>query len=131
MNNKLKVKDIPDVWNQKYKDYLGIEPPNYSLGVLQDVHWFSGYFGYFPSYILGNFYAAQIYYTLKREKPNYADIVASGNWKEINEWFKEKIFIHSAIYNPQELIYIVTDENLKSEYFIDYLNEKYKYIYEI
>lgn len=131
MNNKLKVKDIPAAWNQKYKDYLGIEPPNYSLGVLQDVHWFSGYFGYFSSYILGNFYAAQIYYTLKREKPNYDDIVASGNWQEINEWFKEKIFIHGATYNPQELIYIVTDENLKAEYFIDYLNEKYKYIYEI
>lgn len=131
INNKLKVKDIPTVWNQKFKDYFGIEPPSDSLGVLQDVHWFSGYFGYFPSYILGNFHAAQIYYTLKREKPDYDDIVASGNWKEINEWFKEKIFMHGAIYEPQELMYIVTDENLKVKYFINYLEEKYKTVYEI
>lgn len=131
INGKLKVKDVPNVWNQKYKDYLGIEPPSDSLGVLQDVHWFSGYWGYFPSYVLGNLYAAQIYQTLKNEKPDYDEILASGDWKEITEWLKEKIFVHGAIYNPQELIYLVTDENLKAEYFIDYLNEKYKTIYEI
>jgi carboxypeptidase Taq len=131
INNKLKVKDIPKVWNQKYKDYLGIDPPNHIFGALQDVHWFSGYFGYFPNYILGNFNAAQIYYTLKRDIQNYDEIVANGNWEKINEWFKEKIFTHGAIYNPQELIYLVTDEKLKAEYFINYLDEKYKYIYEI
>ncbi|WZL73216.1 carboxypeptidase M32 [Clostridiaceae bacterium 35-E11] len=131
MNGKLSVKEIPSVWNQKYKDYLGIEPPSDCLGVLQDVHWFSGYWGYFPIYVLGNFYAAQIYEILKKEKPEYDQIIASGSWKEINEWFKEKIFVHGAIYNPQELIYLVTDENLKAEYFINYLNEKYRRIYEI
>lgn len=131
INNKLRVKDIPKVWNEKFKNYFGIEPPNHTLGVLQDVHWFSGYFGYFPSHILGNLYGAQIYYTLKRDIPDYEDIVSGGNWKEINEWFKEKIFIHGAVYGPQELIYLVTDEKLKVEYFMNYLEEKYKEIYEI
>lgn len=131
INNNIEVKDIPSVWNQKFIDYLGIEPPNLASGALQDVHWFSGYFGYFPSYILGNFYAAQIYYTLKREKPDYEGIISSGRWEEINEWFKEKIFIHGAIYNPEEIIYLVTDEKLKAEYFINYLDEKYKFICEI
>lgn len=131
INGKLRVKDIPNVWNKKYKDYLGIQPPDNSLGVLQDVHWFSGYFGYFPSYVLGNFYAAQIYLTLKREIQNYEEIIKSGDWKEINEWLKEKIYNHGAIYNSQELIYLVTDENLKSEYFINYLKDKYKAVYDL
>lgn len=131
INNKLNVKDIPKVWNEKYKEYLGIEPPNHGLGVLQDVHWFSGYFGYFPNYILGNLYAAQIYSTLKREKPDYGELLSSGNWDKINEWFKEKIFTHGSIYNPEELIYLVTDEKLKVDYFISYLDEKYRTIYDI
>ncbi|MBU5294283.1 carboxypeptidase M32 [Anaerosalibacter bizertensis] len=131
INNKLSVKDIPDVWNEKYKEYLGIEPPNHGLGALQDVHWFSGYFGYFPNYILGNLYAAQIYSMIKREIPDYGELVSSGNWDKINDWFKEKIFIHGSIYYPEELIYLVTDENLKVDYFIDYLDEKYRYIYEM
>lgn len=131
VNNKLKVKDIPDAWNKKYKEYLGIVPPNHGLGVLQDVHWFSGYFGYFPNYILGNIYAAQIYSTLKRERPDYKELLSSGNWDKISEWFKEKIFIHGAIYNPHELIYLVTDEKPKVDYFINYLDEKYRFIYEI
>lgn len=127
INNKLKVKDIPQVWNEMYKEYLGIEPPSHSLGVLQDVHWFSGYFGYFPNYILGNLYAAQIYYALKREKPDYNELVSSGNWDKIYEWLKEKIFNYGSIYSPEELIYLVTDEKLKVEYFINYLDEKYNY----
>ncbi len=131
INNKLEVKDIPEAWNKKYKDYLGIEPPNNSLGVLQDVHWFSGYFGYFPSYILGNFYAAQIYNYFKIENPDYESIISSGNWKVFNEWFNRKIFRNGGIYDPEELIYIVTDENLKADYFIEYLEKKYRNLYEI
>lgn len=131
INNKLEVKDIPNAWNQKFRDYLAIDPPNNSLGLLQDVHWFSGYLGYFPSYIVGNFYAAQIYNKLKIDKPDYENLIASGKWKEIHEWFEKNIFRHGAIYSPEELIYLVTDENLKADYFIEYLEEKYKEIYEI
>ncbi len=130
-NNKIEVKDIPEIWNEKYRNYLGIEPPSHSLGALQDVHWFSGYFGYFPNYILGNFSAAQIFNKLKSDFPNYNDIVAGGEWIKISEWFKEKIFIHGSIYNSQELIYLVTDEKLNAQYFINYLDEKYRKIYDI
>ena len=110
---------------------MGIEPPNDALGVLQDVHWFSGYFGYFPSYILGNFYAAQIYNYFKIENPDYEDIISSGNWEVFNEWFNRKIFRNGAVYDPEELIYIVTDENLKADYFIQYLETKYREMYKI
>lgn len=131
MSGKIKVKDIPNVWNKKYKDYLGIEPPNNKLGVLQDIHWFSGYWGYFPIYILGNLYAAQIYNKLQSDIPDYKELVRTGRWEDILEWFKEKIFIHGSTYNSQELIYLITDEKLNSDYFIKYLREKYTDIYNL
>ena len=110
---------------------MGIEPPNDNLGILQDVHWFSGYFGYFPIYVLGNLYATQIYEKLKSEKTDYREIISEGRWIELQEWFKEKIFSHGATWNSEELIYLVTDENLKVDYFINYLKEKYDKIYNL
>jgi len=131
INGKIEVKDVKEIWNRKYKDYLGIEPPNDNLGILQDVHWFSGYFGYFPIYVLGNLYATQIYEKLKSEKTDYREIISEGRWIELQEWFKEKIFSHGATWNSEELIYLVTDENLKVDYFINYLKEKYDKIYNL
>lgn len=131
INGKLKVEDIPEEWNQKYQEYLGICPPDDRLGVLQDVHWFSGYFGYFPSYVVGSIYAAQIHRTLKRELIDYENVVEEGRWIEIKTWLEENVFTHGSIYSAQELIYLVTDENLKSEYYIDYLRKKYSEIYGI
>lgn len=131
INGSLRVEDLPEAWNRKYMDYLGICPPDDRLGVLQDVHWFSGYFGYFPSYVVGNMQAAQIHRTLQRELDNYEDTVREGRWHDIKNWLEENVFRHGSVYDAQELIYLVTDENLKSRYYIDYLRKKYSDIYKI
>ncbi len=131
INGSLEVRELPSAWNKKYRDYLGIEPTRDLFGVLQDVHWVSGYFGYFPNYLLGNIAAAQIFHRLGLDIPNLEDEVRSGNWNLIKDWFDGKIFSHGALYNTDELINVVTDETLDEKYFLNYLREKYINIYNI
>ncbi|MDF2671905.1 MAG: Zn-dependent carboxypeptidase, partial [Clostridiales bacterium] len=129
INNEIEVEDLPRIWNEKYKEYLGIEPENDGVGVLQDVHWAGGSFGYFPSYALGNLYGAQFYYAMLRDIPNTMKDVENGEFGAIKEWLKEKIHKHGGVYKPSELIKMVTGEELSAKYFIEYLNRKYGEIY--
>ncbi|RCX23491.1 carboxypeptidase Taq [Fontibacillus phaseoli] len=128
-NEGLPVSELPKVWNEKYKAYLGLTPPNDSLGVLQDVHWSGGSFGYFPSYALGNMYAAQIANTLKNELPQFEGFIAEGNFAPIKEWLTEKIYKYGKSLKPAEIIMNVTGEELNPDYLADYLEQKYKGIY--
>lgn len=128
-NENLPISELPKVWNEKYKTYLGLTPPNDGLGVLQDVHWSGGSFGYFPSYALGNMYAAQIAQTLKKELPQFEGFVKEGNFKPIKEWLTDKIYKHGKALKPAEIIKNVTGEDLNPDYLADYLEEKYKEIY--
>ncbi|MGN7357161.1 carboxypeptidase M32 [Paenibacillus sp. SAF-054] len=130
-NEGLEVKDLPKVWNEKYQQYLGITPPNDSLGVLQDVHWSGGMFGYFASYSLGNMYAAQIMNTMKKELPELDQYIADGNLMPIKEWLTEKIYRFGKSLTPAEIIMQVTGEELNPDYLADYLEEKYKAIYKL
>lgn len=130
-NNGLSVKDLPKVWNEKYEQYLGIVPPNDGLGVLQDVHWSGGSFGYFPSYSLGNMYGAQIAHTLKKELPEFDELVAAGNFTPIREWLIAKIYRFGKSRKPAELIQEITGEDLNPDYLADYLEQKYKAIYNL
>ena len=123
------VDDLPALWNQKYKEYLGVEPGNDGEGILQDTHWSGGNFGYFPSYALGNLYGAQFLHTMKRDVPVMEQRIASGDLKCVNTWFKEHVHRHGAVYLPAELIQKVTGEPLTAKYFIDYLNAKYMDVY--
>lgn len=131
INDEITVDDLPKVWAEKYKEYLGVEPDNDSEGVLQDMHWSDGSFGYFPSYALGNLYGAQILNKLEMDVPNIYDELQKGNMQPINEWLKENVHKYGAIYKPTELIYKVTGEELTAKYFIDYLREKYSSIYKL
>jgi carboxypeptidase Taq len=128
---EIEVKDLPKVWNQKIEDYLGITPPTDTLGVLQDIHWSFGGFGYFPSYSLGNLYAAQILYTFLKEMPDFFDKIEQGDFMAIREWLKENIHQHGKLYSPNELIVKVTGEELDAKYLIQYLEEKYSEIYQL
>ncbi|MGK9254267.1 carboxypeptidase M32 [Paenibacillus humicus] len=129
INGDIEVAELPAIWNEKMQEYLGITPANDTEGVLQDVHWSFGGFGYFPSYSLGNLYAAQLLNTILREKPDfYADIEA-GRFEGIQEWLKDKIHRHGKLYTPEQLIRQVTGEDLKADYLVDYLEEKYSRIY--
>jgi len=131
INGKIKVEDLPQIWNAKYKEYLGVEPKNDAEGVLQDMHWSGGSFGYFPSYALGNLYGAQFLGKMLKEMPDYNKNIAEGNLDEIRLWLKENIHKYGSVYKPAELIKKVTGEELTAKYFIEYLNNKYNKVYEL
>jgi carboxypeptidase Taq len=130
-NEGLEVKDLPKVWNAKYQEYLGITPPSNALGVLQDVHWSGGDFGYFASYSLGNMYAAQILNTLRKELPEFDSLIAEGNLLPIKEWLTDKIYRFGKSLTPSQIIEQVTGEPLNPDYLADYLEAKYTELYKL
>jgi carboxypeptidase Taq len=130
INGEVEVKDLPQVWNSKYKEYLGVEPQSASEGVLQDVHWAGGMFGYFPSYALGNLYGAQFLSKMIMDLPNYYEDIKEGRLEGILAWLRENIHKYGSVYKPAELIKKVTGEELTAKYFIEYLNKKYSEVYE-
>ncbi len=131
INGDVKVHDLPKVWNEKYKEYLGVEPKNDAEGVLQDMHWSDGSFGYFPSYALGNLYGAQFLNKMVQDIPNVFDEISKGNLSIVHNWLSDNIHKYGAVYKPVDLIKKVTGEELTAKYFIDYLNEKYISIYKL
>lgn len=130
-NGEVTVEELPKIWNEKYKEYLGIEPSNDAEGVLQDMHWSDGSFGYFPSYALGNLYGAQFLQKMLKDIPDYYKQIENGEFSQIHEWLKENIHKHGAAYEPSKLIRMVTGEELTAKYFIEYLNKKYSEIYKL
>jgi carboxypeptidase Taq len=129
MAGKINVQDLPDLWNQKYQDYLGVTPPDAGDGVLQDVHWSSGYFGYFPTYSLGNCYAAQFNAKMRQDIPDVDARLAAGETRFILDWQHEHIHRWGTIYQGDDLCRRVTGEGLNPDYLIAYLTEKYERVY--
>jgi len=131
IDQTLKVADLPEIWNQKMKDYLGIVPANDAEGVLQDVHWSGGSFGYFPTYSLGNVYAAQFAHTMRKEISGYDELIASGDFAPIRQWLSAKIHQHGKLKTPNELLQDITGELTNANYLVEYLENKYKAIYQL
>ena len=128
-SDKIAIKDIPAKWNELYKEYLGVEPKNDAEGVLQDVHWTSG-FGYFPSYALGNAYKAM--YKKKKEKAiDFKGSILKGDFKAINGWMKNNVFYNANVLDPVAWLKNLTGKRLSAKDFLDYLNEKYSDIYRL
>lgn len=130
IEGRIEVKDLPRVWNSKMEEYLGIIPPNDKKGVLQDVHWSDGLFGYFPSYALGNVYAAQFEQTM-RKSLDIDKLLMEGEFDKILEWLREKIHRHGSLKKPNEIIRDVTGEDLNPIYFIEYLENKFEKLYNL
>lgn len=130
-NEGIKAAELPEIWNAKYKEYLGIEPTTNRDGVLQDVHWSGGAFGYFPSYALGNMYAAQFTDTMERELPQLWSLVGAGELLPIKEWLSERIYKYGKLQTPSEIIERVTGKPLDPSYLFRYLEHKYKDIYKL
>ncbi len=130
MNGEITVESLPRLWNEKYREYLGIEPENDTVGVLQDIHW-SGGFGGFPSYTLGNLYAAQIFQTVQRECPDFAERLAGGDTSFILQWLREHMYSVGATYLPEDLLLRLTGEPANPQYFVRYLTDKFTKIYEL
>lgn len=127
---KYKIGDLPEIWNEKMREYLGVVPENDREGVLQDVHWACGLIGYFPSYALGNVYSLQIYNKMKKDL-NIEKILKEGKLHLIKEWLGEYIHKYGKLKNPEEILKEITGEGLNSKYYIEYLKEKYSKIYNL
>ena len=125
------INELPAVWNEKTKQMFGIDVEHDSDGIMQDTHWASGYFGYFPSYALGNVYNAQQYSLLKQAIPNYKEIIKSGDITPIRTWLKEKIHNNSNMYDPADLMKSITNKDLDASDFVEYLKGKCKKIYNL
>ncbi|MGE0003775.1 MAG: carboxypeptidase M32 [Candidatus Izemoplasmatales bacterium] len=127
-HDEISVDDLPKVWNAKIEEYLGITPKNDAEGVLQDVHWSGGMFGYFPTYALGSAYAAQFYHAMKKDL-DVDQLVRDNKISEINAWLKEKIHKYGGTKSPKELLLAVTGEPFDAKYYVEYLKNKYSEIY--
>ena len=124
------TKDVPRVFAEKMKKYLGVDVPSDSEGALQDVHWAGGMIGYFPSYALGSAYGAQFYSAICREI-DVEKAVSEGNIKAVVDILTDKIYRHSSMYKPSQLIEMVCGEPFDPMYYIEYLENKYKEIYNL
>ena len=129
LTGELRTADVKAAWNELYHTYLGVEVPDDKSGVLQDVHWSHGSFGYFPTYSLGSFYAAQFYAAAERALPGLAEKISSGDLGGLLGWLRENIHCHGRRYYPGELCERVTGEKLRFRYFLDYVRKKYGAIY--
>ncbi|OZU90150.1 carboxypeptidase M32 [Virgibacillus indicus] len=130
INGDVPVKDLPHLWNEKMNDYLGIKPSTDREGVLQDIHWAGGDFGYFPSYALGYMYAAQLNNAFSKNK-NIEKIITLGDYEPIRNWLKEHIHQYGKMKKPLEIIEDVTNEQLNPDHLVRYLTNKYKEIYKL
>ena len=129
INGDITVDKIPALWNAKYKEYLGIDVPNDVDGCLQDVHW-TGMFGYFPSYALGNAYGVQILRTMQKDFDVFA-AVERGELSKVADWLREYVFSCASVMDPDEWIRHITGESLNPDYYLSYLEEKYSKLYEL
>ncbi len=130
MEDQLTVKDLPGAWNEKMEQYLGVRPANDGEGVLQDVHWSFGAFGYFPSYALGYIYAAQIKEALHQEVKNFDELIRSGNYAPIRSWLTEHIHQYGKLKQPSQMIKDITGTGIDSGPLVRYLEEKYRGLYQ-
>jgi len=131
INGKIAVKNLPTMWQEAMERYLEVVPEDDTRGVLQDVHWAGAMFGYFPSYMLGNLYGAQMFAQVKKEIPDLTEQIASGNITSLVSWLREKVHRFGRIYEPKELIRNITGEDLDPSYFVDYITAKYGHVYSL
>ena len=131
IRGELQVSEIPSVWNEKMEKYLGITPENDSMGCLQDIHWSHGSFGYFPTYSVGSVLAAQINHHIEQDAGDIGELIRNGDYQYLKNWLGENIHSHGGKYTTPELIKIATGEDIKIDYFVEYINRKYSEMYRI
>lgn len=122
-------RDLPDAWNAAYKAYLGVEVPNDSVGVLQDIHWSWASFGYFPTYTLGTVYAAQLEAALRRDMPDLDGQIAAGELQAVLQWLREHVHRHGMLYRSAILIERATGKPPSTDDYTAYLTRKYDELY--
>lgn len=131
VEGKIAVKDLPEIWNTKMQEYLGITPPNDAKGVLQDIHWSGGSIGYFSTYALGNLVSAQLWEKINKDIPDLDEQIRKGKFEELLAWLRKNIHQHGRKYDSQDLIQKVTGSRITPEPYVRYLTEKYSDIYKL
>ena len=130
-NDNLSVDEIPETWNQMFAEWFGIEVTEDRLGCLQDIHWSMAAFGYFPTYTLGNLYAAQLLDAMGEELGDIDAIVESGEWQPMLDWLRANIHQQGSKFTPSELIQKATGEPPTPNPFINYVEKKYGELYNL
>jgi len=125
----LQPADVPGAWNETFTKYFGITPPDDARGCLQDIHWSGGMIGYFPTYALGNMYAAQFFAAASREIPDLPASFAHGEFRELKEWLNEKIHRRGRQFRAQRLVEVVTGESLSPQPLVRHLHQKFDELY--
>jgi carboxypeptidase Taq len=131
MEGQLDVKDLPEAWNSRMEEYLGITPPDDALGVLQDVHWSGGMIGYFSTYALGNLISAQLWECINNDIPDLTDQIRSGEFSALLGWLRQNIHRHGTKFEPQELVQRITGSKIDPAPYVRYLKNKFGEIYGI
>lgn len=129
ISGDLKPADVPAAWNERFNKYFGLAVPDDTHGCLQDIHWSAGLLGYFPTYALGNMYAAQLFNAARRDLGNLDDMCAKGHFKPLKGWLNEKIHRHGKRYPAKRLVELVTGETLSHRPLIAHLRTKYSDLY--
>lgn len=129
MTGALSVEDLPAEWNRLSEEIIGLTPKSDKEGVLQDVHWSGGMFGYFPSYCLGNMIAAQLWHTVREQIPDLSSDFAQGKFKRLLTWLRQEVHQHGKQYDTQDLVTRITGEPINPRHLIQYLNDRYVPLY--
>jgi len=131
LTGSLAVKDLPDAWNSKYKEYLGIDVPSDKDGCLQDVHWPAGLIGYFPTYSMGNLLSYQIWHTLQKDLGDTDALIEKGEFAPILEWLRSRVYSLGRKFPPKELVQRVTGKPLAADDYVQGIGAKYRDLYGI
>jgi len=125
LNGDLKVKELPEAWDAAIEARLGVKPATAAEGCLQDIHWASGAFGYFPSYALGAVIAAQLYEGIRNDYPTLDEDIAVGKFGDLFTWLRERVHGYGALVSTPELIKTATGKTLSSAAWLRYVEGKY------
>ncbi|MBA2441881.1 MAG: carboxypeptidase M32, partial [Rubrobacter sp.] len=131
LDGKLSVAELPEAWNAKMEEYLGLTPENDARGVLQDVHWAAGLLGYFPTYTIGNVLSVQLFEKAKEERPEIPAGIENGEFEALHGWLRENVHRSGSKYDPQDLVRRVTGSPLDTEPYLRYLRNKFGELYNL
>ena len=129
IDGKLEPRDLPAAWNERMRTYLGVEVPDDAHGVLQDVHWAAGNFGYFPTYSLGNVIAAQLWHAAREAMPDLDEQIEAGRFAPLREWLREHVHRHGRKYSAAEVVERATGRPIEVDPYVTYLTEKFRALY--
>jgi carboxypeptidase Taq len=129
INNRIQARDLPEIWNTKMREMLGLTPPNDADGVLQDIHWSAGYFGYFPDYLLGSIFSVQLWDALQKDIPDVESQIEHGKFEAVLDWQRTRIHQHGKKFSLPELAQRATGRDLTWEPYVQYLTGKYGEVY--